>query len=406
MRPLRILTIAACPMPAQRGTPVRIARMSEALAARGHEVVIATYHIGDSADAGTLDLVRINRPFRLGTLPPGPTPGKLLRFDPALLRTVRRLVAERRFDVIHAHHFEGLIVGALARPKGVPLVYDAHTMLRSELPSYVIRPLRPLAGWLARPLDAFLPRLADHVVCAGRGTRDALVAQLGLASDCVSHAGNGVEIEHFSEAFAARAAQPRGAAPQRILYTGTLAAYQDIDLLFEAFAQLRETHPDVRLVLASPSVQGPLAAQADALGIADRLDLAADDFASLPRLLQGAALTVLPRLHCDGVPQKLLNYMAAGCPIVASQGSAALLEHEVTGLVVANGDVQGFAAAMRRLLDRPDEATALGAQAHDVIAQGMSWDATARQVEQIYGQLLGEPAEISSVPAGKKAVVV
>ena len=58
-------------------------------------------------------------------------------------------------------------------------------------------------------------------------------------------------------------------------------------------------------------------------------------------------------MHCDGIPQKLLNYMAAGKGIVCSAGSAKLLEHERTGLIVPNGDVDAFAAAIVRLAADP-----------------------------------------------------
>ena len=42
---MRIAIVAACPFPLPRGTPVRILRMAEALADRGHEVHVVTYHL-------------------------------------------------------------------------------------------------------------------------------------------------------------------------------------------------------------------------------------------------------------------------------------------------------------------------------------------------------------------------
>jgi glycosyltransferase involved in cell wall biosynthesis len=302
--------------------------------------------------------------------------------------TVRRSLAERQYDVIHAHHVEGLIIGALARPRGLPLVYDAHTMLESELPAYLPQHWRALVGRLARPFDGLLPRLADHVVCAGGGIREALVGRHGFAEERVSLAGNGVELEHFAAAARARATAPAGGPGVRLLYTGTLAAYQDVDLLLEAVAVLRQTRPEARLVLATQAPLATIAPVAERLGVLDAIDLVPDDFATLPDELARAAIAVLPRRRCDGVPQKLLNYMAAGCPIVAFEGSAQLLRHGVTGLVVPNGDVAGFAAAMARLLDDPALAAALGAQAHDWIARERSWDATALIVERIYRRLL------------------
>ncbi len=390
--PLRILTIAACPFPARRGTPVRVERLAEALVARGHEVTVVTYHIGEPMGAPSYGLVRLPGAAPRGDLPPGPSLAKLFLYDPRLLVAVRRQLATRRYDVVHAHHFEGLIIGALTRPGGVPLVYDAHTMLRSELPSYLAPVLRRPVELLARPLDGWLPRLADHVVCAGAGTRDALCQRHGFAPDRVTLAGNGVELGHFAAAARLRAIAPPERQAPRILYTGTLAAYQDVDLLLEAMQRLLERHPDARLVLATHSPLTAIAPIAERLGIVPAIDVVPDDFAGLPNELARATVAVLPRRRCDGVPQKLLNYMAAGCPVVASAGAAQLLEHEATGLVVADGDAAGFAAALARVIEEPAAAAAMGARAHAFIARERSWQATARTVEQVYRTLLADRA--------------
>ncbi|CAN5167531.1 hypothetical protein BH20GEM2_BH20GEM2_04600 [soil metagenome] len=54
-------------------------------------------------------------------------------------------------DVVHAHHYEGLMVAAAVPRKRLPLIYDAHTLLEAELPSYpLLLPTRlKMAGsWL------------------------------------------------------------------------------------------------------------------------------------------------------------------------------------------------------------------------------------------------------------------
>ena len=388
-RRLRVLVIAACPMPAGRGTPIRVERLSEALVARGHAVTIATYHIGRTAadDGGNEPIIRRIRHFRAGSLPPGPTAAKLFRYDPQLLLLVRRLLAEHTFDIIHAHHVEGLIAGALARHRALPLVYDAHTLLGSELPNYVVPGLQRLVRQVAFRLDGLLPRLADHTICAGTATRDALVDSHGLPAERVSVAVNGVEVGHFAAAASARAGGAR-LGPPRVLYTGTLAAYQDVDLLLRAFRRLRTVHAEARLIIASSGDFEPLRPLVRELGIESAIDLEADDFSTLPCRLARATVAVLPRTRCAGVPQKLLNYMAAGCPIVASAGSAALLEHAVSGLVVADHDEAGFAVALARLIEAPALATELGARARAQIVERYSWEATATAVEAVYDRLI------------------
>ncbi|MCK5405179.1 MAG: hypothetical protein KAI75_08095, partial [Desulfobulbaceae bacterium] len=57
-RHYRIAMIDACPFPFARGTPVRIHRMTESLARRGHEVHVVTYHLGDETDHPPFQLHR------------------------------------------------------------------------------------------------------------------------------------------------------------------------------------------------------------------------------------------------------------------------------------------------------------------------------------------------------------
>jgi glycosyltransferase involved in cell wall biosynthesis len=107
---------------------------------------------------------------------------------------------------------------------------------------------------------------------------------------------------------------------------------------------------------------------------------------------------VLPRTACPGIPQKLLNYMAAGKAIVASAGSAKVLEHERTGLVVANGDVNGFADAVLRLAGNPSLRDALGTRARETVEREFSWERAAEMMEPVYARLM---ARARSARAGE-----
>ena len=80
-RALRIAVVAACPFPARRGTPVRVQRLSEALAARGHRVKVFTYSFGDGSPPAAVEVSRSSALRGYGFLGPGPTAGKLLGLD-------------------------------------------------------------------------------------------------------------------------------------------------------------------------------------------------------------------------------------------------------------------------------------------------------------------------------------
>ena len=391
---LRVAVVAACPFPARRGTPLRIERLTAALAARGHAVEVFSYHVVDDERLPPLPATRTRKRIVRRHMPPGPRLEKLL-LDPLLCYQLGKGLRRGRFDLIHAHHVEGLLVARCASRRGeVPVVFDAHTLLASELPTYSLglgrRALRALGWWL----DGALPRRADQVIAVTRQMRDLLVTGHGIAEDRVSVISNGVEIEHFASVDGRIAAEPG-----LLIYTGTLAPYQGIELLLDAFAIARRRRPALRLCICAQTSFAPYAKLASGLGIGDAIEFARDSFDGLPANLARAQIAVLPRVHCDGIPQKLLNYMAAARPIVAFAGSAKLLTHGRTGLIVPDGEANAFADAIVQLVDKPQRAAELGRRARDFVAAHHSWERAAEEVEDVYFRLLRRRGRVAQVLA-------
>jgi glycosyltransferase involved in cell wall biosynthesis len=342
------------------------------VADRGHEVHVATYHLGSGPVAPNVRVHRIPDVPSYRKLSPGPSLGKLVRVDPALTVLLHRLHKQERFDVFHAHHVEGLLVAAAARVgRKAPIVFDAHTLLMSELPYYSLGlPTAAKAG-LGRMADRALPRLADHTVCVTETIRDKLVGMAGLDPNRVSVIANGIELEHFDPG---RLTDPPKRNGRTLVFTGNLAEYQGIDLMLKSFREVVTQVPDARLMIASDSPFTPYEALARELGIRDRIDLVASPrFDELPRLLAGADIALNPRTNCDGVPVKLLNYMAAGRPAVSFDGSAPGVTHEKDGWLAKSGDIDAFAAGVVLLLQDPARAATMGRAGRDYVEQNNSW---------------------------------
>ena len=383
----RIGIVAACPFPLARGTPVRILRMAEALAARGHEVHVITYHLGTGEVAHTVRVHRIRDLWYYRKLSPGPSYRKIALVDPLLVLLLRRLLRELPFDVIHAHHYEGALVGALAR-RGirVPMIYDAHTLLMSELPFYRLGlpvHLKRAAGlWM----DKRIPRLADHTVCVTETIREKLIGEAGMDPERLSVISNGVEFEHFDPAL-----QPSstGGRPPTLVFTGNLAEYQGIDLMLKAFRLVRQNVAGVRLLVASDSPFDPYESLSKDLGIRGDIDFVrSPKFQDLPALLVAGDIALNPRVDCDGIPVKLLNYMAAGRAVVSFASSAPGVIHGRTGWLAESGDVQAFAQGVVTLLQNRDLARDLGNAARAYVAENCRWPIVAERCEALYRKLI------------------
>ncbi|MGE0774582.1 MAG: glycosyltransferase [Sphingomonadaceae bacterium] len=368
-----------------RGTPTRIRRMAEALVEAGHEVHIATYHLGeDFAEKPPFSVHRIADVPGYRKTEAGPDYRKLFILDPLLAATVSRIVADYRIEIVHAHHFEGLATSYLtARRHRIPLIYDAHTTLASELHYYSLGLPDPIKRGAARLLDRRIPRAADHVVAVSEEIRASLLKSGEVTDERISVIPNGVETDHFTRARVGE----REATPRDIIYAGSLAPYHRIDLLLRSFRRVLDKRPQTRLLVATADEFAPYESQAASLGLREHIDVLATDFETLPRRLASAAVAVNPRVEGDGLPQKLLNYMAASLPVVSFAGSARHMVHGEQGSVIANGDIEAFADAILFYLDDNTSATRHGDQGRQLVVEQFSWSRVARQLGDLYERL-------------------
>ncbi len=381
-RKLSVAVIAACPFPYPRGTPVRIQRSSEALARAGADVEVATYHLGQNGEGLPYRVTRLRPIATYRRVDPGPSIQKLLIVDPLMVAMFRRLLKERHFDVIHAHHYEGLMIALAGQPRQ-PVIYDAHTMLESELGYYSPSLLRGISRGIGRKIDRWLPRKANHVIAVTDKIKQRLIAGGGACADKVMVIPNGVDMKPF---LGVEQEDRRDEAT--IVFAGNMATYQGIELLLHALRQVLNVRPDARLLVVSGSSFEPYESLADSLGIRDRITLVDAEFEELPAFLARSSVAVSPRTECDGLPQKLLNYMAAGLPIVSFEGSAATLKHEITGLLVENGNIPAFAHSICQLLSDRAMAERLGREARTVACLDYSWDAGAKKTLALYDEII------------------
>ena len=160
------------------------------------------------------------------------------------------------------------MVAAVARGKRpIPVVYDARTMLASELPSYHFAPLKSASRSLGRYLDRAIPVRVDHIVTVTEDVRTGLIDEHGTAPSAVSVAMNGVEAGIFSTI------RRNAVEPDTVVYKETLSTYQGFEGLLRALRIARRFRPDLRLRVysnASFATQGRLAAS---LGIAQAVNI-------------------------------------------------------------------------------------------------------------------------------------
>jgi glycosyltransferase involved in cell wall biosynthesis len=157
---------------------------------------------------------------------------------------------------------------------------------------------------------------------------------------------------------------------QIVLYCGTLGLKHNPRLLLELATRLRRKE-DVRVVVAS---QGPgsewLQEQAQTVKAENLVLLGVQPYDRLPEVLASGDILVAilePDAGVFSVPSKVLSYLCAGRPLLASVPTANLAARIIrrtrSGIVVEPRDVEGFVAAAVRLMERPSLRAGLGRRA-------------------------------------------
>ena len=175
-----------------------------------------------------------------------------------------------------------------------------------------------------------------------------------------------------------------------VLTVGQYVPYKNHEGALRVFAEACGSREDVHLVFVQRLSRNAedLRALAAALGIAERVHfLEAVDDASLVALY-GAAACLLHPSYCEGFGLPLLEAMACGCPVVASDHSAMPEVLGGAGLLAPVHDTAAMASALRRALDEPGLAETLG-KAGIARAETFSWKRFAVQNLEVYRGVLG-----------------
>ena len=392
-----IAMVAACPFPANRGSAASIREMSDTLSQMGHAVHIVTYPMGQKDIVVRHAKVHRTGPFRPETdAKVGPSREKFLR-DLALLRLLHRVIQRERIDIIHAHNYEGALIGMMAKwITGRPLLYNAVNLMSDELAGYgFIRPAW-LAHAIAHGLDWFVPIFPDHITAVSPELKQWFVER-GTAERKVDMIPAGIVPELFDSADPEKLRRRHRINGRAIvMYTGVLNAFQRIDYLLRAFAVVSKQLPDALLMMVSPLVSESHRREhkklADQLGISDAIMwIAPHSLDDLPSYLALASVTVISRPECPGHPVKLLNYMLAGKPIVCFEGAAKGLRHLHDAFIVPNHDCEALGKGIITLLKDRALAAKLGANARTTVLDNFDWRRICERIERIYDRLLGEP---------------
>lgn len=398
---MRILLIAPQPFFAQRGTPINVRQMVQVLCEAGHEVHLATYPLGDPIAIPGLTIHRAMRVPGVRAVPIGFSWRKVL-LDASLALTVWPLIADKRFDVVHAVEESVFFALPAARLRSIPVIYDLDSWLSDQL----------AAGGRVR--NGALLRLLRRIERATlRRCRLAITVSASL-TDAVRELEPSVPVAQIEDCpldEALRAPDQARVASLResygigerpaVVYTGNLEFYQGINLLLDAFVLVARERADAMLVLVGGSeaqIAG-VRARATVLGIGERIVLTGQRPAEeMPEWMALGTVLVSPRLHGGNTPLKLYSYMWSAVPIVATELPTHTQVLDASTAVLRAATPEGLARGILDVLADPSRHAPLGVAARARVAASYSRDA-------FRGKLLAAYDSVASIAPGVRSSV-
>jgi glycosyltransferase involved in cell wall biosynthesis len=301
----------------------------------------------------------------------------------AVRREVARRLREERYDAVHAHWLvpNAALVAGVVRAHHTPFVVSLHG---SDV--FLAERLALSRGLARRALAA-----AGAVTACSADLHRRGIA-LGARPERTRIVPYGVDVERFAPHRSDRTLRSRWGIPAgaaMVLAVGRLVEKKGFATLVDAARRVEEVH----VVLAGEGDQRA-ALQEQARTAGGRVHfVGALDRDTVARALAAADVVAVPSVvdaagNVDGLPNTVMEALASGRAVVASRvaGIPEVLEDGVSGVLVAPGDAEALAGALRRLAADPAARERLGQNARARAVARYGWGFAARSFEECYAQ--------------------
>lgn len=305
------------------------------------------------------------------------------------------LALNQNYDVVHFRNvWDGLFITQNKKRLGYKTLFEVNGLPSIEL-RYHYPGLDPELLLKIKEQEIATLHLSDAVICPSNVTRD-YIASLGLRRNLVTVIPNGVSPSDFSPS-------PLPSREGRIpvlLYIGTLADWQGLEIVVKALPKILEKQPArLQIVGRGRSRQRKmLAKHIRKLGIEEHVTVQpAVPHHEIPSLIASADICVAPlglndrNVTQGACPIKVLEYMAAGRPLLASNMPIVreLVREDVDALLFSPSDPDDLARQAVALLNDFELSKRLAQSASDRALIKFTWHESQKKLLKVYGKLLG-----------------
>lgn len=321
---------------------------------------------------------------------------------------------KRGYDVVHVHNMPDFLVFAtlLVRLFGAKIILDVQDVSPELMAAKARGRKRKLVVWLATLQERLSTRYVQHVVTVGWPFEELLL-QRGVPKHKLTNILNSADPKMFpasrrqmppADAAAARAAAGTNEQPLILMYHGTLAERNGVDVALRAFALARKSAPGLRFAIQGRGeCKAALQQLAAELGVADGVvftDPCPSD--QIVDFVVHGDVGIIP-YRCDGfaelvLPTKAYEFAWMERPMIASDTRAIRSMFRPESLILCEPDhPESFAAAILDLYQHPEKRRALVANAARDY-QPYRWEVMAERYQELL-VALGRKQKKESYPA-------
>lgn len=309
-----------------------------------------------------------------------PVRTSLLR--PNALLQMLKLVAflrRRRFEVVHTNDlYSNLFAVPAAWLARVPVIISSR---------------RDLGRWwwytpVRRKILRRVQGLSTGVLVNSEAVRQELLTKDGFRPEKIQVVYNGIDAEKYTQAAADREhLLPGLSSNHKVIITvaNMHTVVKGHCELIEAARVVREEHPEARFALAGDGeMREFFEDQVRAAGLAEMF-LFLGHRTDIPALLACCDIGVLPS-RTEGLPNAVLEYMAAGLPVVATSvgGVPEILENEGNGLLIPPENPGALSTALLRLLQDEEMRKRLGRAGRERVLTQFNFASVMARLKQLY----------------------
>ncbi len=295
---------------------------------------------------------------------------------------LRKLIRKVRPDIIHSYLWNSDVFASLAAI-GLPVKRVSHVVDRRggrNRGRWTQRLRIRGTGWLLR-------RHGGSFAAVSEACRNHVIAEYLVPKDRVVTAYNGIDPNCFS-------ARQSSAISSETVTIGSLGRFvpeKGFEYLVEAFEIAVQQRSDLRLVIAG---EGRTYLSIQEMIQRKRLEnciLLVGKVISANEFYRGLNIFVVPSVMAEGLPTTILEAMATGLPVIATDlgGAGEVIEEGKTGLLVSPGDSVQLADAMLKLSASPGKVLQMGEAANSTVLKHFTVkNMTKTIVEQVYRPLI------------------